>query len=469
MDALFLKPDAMQAISGMAIDPLVKMHCLEVIARGFTVIRGAVPADVCQRTIEDFRRFERANAAIFGKHRSPLGHYPRLINLHTVMPSLQALFTANQPALEVQDRLFGRPTALYTSLFYETGSQQPIHRDTPVFSTRPEYQYFGVTVYLEPSGEDNGCLEVVEYGHTLPELDRQAMAIAQYGALENWPKDGDLWLSYQEAVGRQCREAGLTVRKVPVGAGDTLIWHPQLPHGGSVIRDQTRTRFSLVMHCTPVGVPVYHQDAFFRPSVAYPDTAAWPFREVNGRMMADHGWGVSFGHEHSYPGEAFRQPQADGESADPVVAPIAERAGEPVTVDFRVGGNLTEFQPTGFSRPEDHGTWSLGKQSSIVLPSRQKGTPSYLTMTAFPYTIEGIIPKQTVKIQANGVDVFAGDLTGWKDISVLIPETAIGDRPEVMLTFRYPLAIAPRNAGQSSDDRQLALLFQRLSLQAAPG
>ena len=29
-------------------------------------------------------------------------------------------------------------TSLYTSLFYETGSEQPIHRDTPLFCTRPE-------------------------------------------------------------------------------------------------------------------------------------------------------------------------------------------------------------------------------------------------------------------------------------------------------------------------------------------
>jgi hypothetical protein len=48
-----------------------------------------------------------------------------------------------------------RRATLYSSIFYETGSQQSLHRDTPVFTTRPEYLYFGNTVYLEPAGEEN--------------------------------------------------------------------------------------------------------------------------------------------------------------------------------------------------------------------------------------------------------------------------------------------------------------------------
>jgi phytanoyl-CoA hydroxylase len=57
-----------------------------------------------------------------------------------------------------------------------------------------------------------------------------------------------------------------------VGAGDCLILHPRLPHGGGVIRDKSKTRCNIVMHTTPEGVPVYHQDAFFRPNTPYFET-----------------------------------------------------------------------------------------------------------------------------------------------------------------------------------------------------
>jgi ectoine hydroxylase-related dioxygenase (phytanoyl-CoA dioxygenase family) len=303
----FLQPDAAEQIDALPIDPRVKTHALEVVEKGYTVIKGAVSPAVCRGTIAAFRRFERNNAAIFAENRDELGHYPRIVNLHTAMPQLMTLFTQNPIWLQVQDVLFGAPTALYTSLFYEKGSQQPLHRDTPVFSTRPEYLYFGNTIYLEAAGERNGCLEVLEGGHRLEELDREAMALRRYGSLEKVPQlDGDIWNEYQDTVVAQGRAEGLAVKELHVDAGDSLIWHPQLPHGGTPIKDKQRTRFSFVMHTTPVGVPVYHQDAFFRPSQALPEQATWSYREVNGRMIADFRHGVSFDHARNYTLEQFK-------------------------------------------------------------------------------------------------------------------------------------------------------------------
>jgi ectoine hydroxylase-related dioxygenase (phytanoyl-CoA dioxygenase family) len=310
MLGLFLQPDAVTKIAGMDIDPLVKTHALEVVAKGYTVVRGAIPPDICAETIAAFRRFERANEAIFAANRNALGHYPRIINLHCAMPELEKLFTRNPVWLAVQDVLFGAPTALYTSLFYEVGSQQPLHRDSPVFATRPEYLYFGSTIYLEPAGDENGCLEVMQGGHLMPELDREAIAIRRFGALDKIPDtDGDTWMEYQNTVVEAGRARRLPVKKLYVQAGDSLIWHPQLPHGGTPIRDTSRTRFSLVMHTTPVGVPVYHQDAFFAPSRAFPEVAPWSYREVEGRQIADFRHGVGFGHERAYQLSEFRQPE----------------------------------------------------------------------------------------------------------------------------------------------------------------
>jgi ectoine hydroxylase-related dioxygenase (phytanoyl-CoA dioxygenase family) len=302
----FLQPNAVATIAAMDLPDDIKRHCAEVIFKGYTVIRGAVPAEECARLIADFHAFEDSNAAIFSENRDAHGHYPRIVNLHTAYPRLLHLFTRNSKHLAVSDALFGGRTALYTSLFYETGSQQPIHRDTPVFCTRPEYLYFGNTVYLEEAGDENGCLEVIEGGHLVGELHREDMARAHYGSLDEVrPDDGELWIKYQDTVVERCHKRGLTKTKVYVQPGDSLIWHPQLPHGGSPIADKSRTRFSLVIHSTPEGVPVYHQDAFFRPGVAYSETAPWTYYEFEGRKIAN-GQGISFGHQKAYPVSAFR-------------------------------------------------------------------------------------------------------------------------------------------------------------------
>ena len=302
----FLQPNAAELLGDLGLSRAVHGHAMSVVDRGYAVIPGAVSPETCRQMIGVFREFERNNAEICGENRDALGHYPRIVNLHNVWPELVHLFTRNTTLLATLDALFGARASLYTSLFYEVGSQQPLHRDTPVFSTRPEYLYFGTTVYLEAADENNGCLEVLEGGHKLPELDREAIALRRFGSLEKIPSlDQDSWVEYQSTVVANGHAQGLQTRQVHVNVGDTLIWHPQLPHGGSSIRDTSRTRFSLVMHVTPENVPVYHQDVFFAPSRPFPETPRWQYYEVDDRKIADQRHGISFGHERTYTLDQF--------------------------------------------------------------------------------------------------------------------------------------------------------------------
>jgi phytanoyl-CoA hydroxylase len=307
----FLQPDAASLIGALDIDPEIAARAAEVVDKGYTILRGSIPAETCQAMIAAFRGFEQANDALFAPSRDAHGHYPRIVNLHNAFPDLARLFSGNHALLGTLDALFGAPASLYTSLFYEVGSQQSLHRDTPVFATRPEYLYFGVTVYLEPTDDDNGCLEVLEGGHKMAELDREAMAVRRYGSLDAIPNlDNDIWVEYQNQIVADAVACGLERKRLHVNAGDTLIWHPQLPHGGTPIKDHTRTRFSFVMHVTPEGVPVYHQHVFFAPSKPMPETAPWGYSDLDGRKIADHGGGVSFGHERNYHKDQFTSPLA---------------------------------------------------------------------------------------------------------------------------------------------------------------
>lgn len=243
------------------------------------------------------------NQAIFGKHLDADGHYPRIINLHLLYKPLLRLFAANPLALAIQDAFFNAPTALYTSLYYERGSAQSTHRDTPYFSTRPEYRYLGVWAALEDANDLNGCLEVVRKGHLVPEEDREAIALRHYKTLDEVPPGGSagrdiLWDEYQSMVLDACKKRGLIKERVHAKAGDIIIWHPQLPHGGSHIDDLTRTRHSFVMHVTPVGTPVYHQDVFFNPAKRVSERARWRYAKFDGRKYVD-GHKIDIGHREN--------------------------------------------------------------------------------------------------------------------------------------------------------------------------
>ena len=66
-----------------------------------------------------------------------------------------------------------------------------------------------------------------------------------------------------------------------------MIWHPELPHGGSEIAERGRTRKSLVFHCAPESSVMYGIDEFFGLKEYAPK--APPFLNIKyGRKMIAH-------------------------------------------------------------------------------------------------------------------------------------------------------------------------------------
>src|SRR5687767_9030265 len=121
------EPDALARASDARWPPEVKAHVEAMIVRGYTVIRGAVPRASCAAAIQSFHDWCAANRQEADSHRDAYGHFPRFVNFHAVSDAVLSLFSDNPLALEVQDACFGYRTQLYTSLFYERGSAQPMH------------------------------------------------------------------------------------------------------------------------------------------------------------------------------------------------------------------------------------------------------------------------------------------------------------------------------------------------------
>lgn len=281
-------------------EELVDVFYDNLLNDGIAIIPAAVSPDACDAALEQFKLLEASNPDKFYPHRTPEGLYVRIINLHQILPSLLRLFSRNPISLGVQDKFFGSPSTLYTSLYFQRGSGQAIHRDTPYFCTRPEYRYLGVWTALEDTDEDNGPLQIVRGGHVLEEENREAIARQFYTNLQDiMPGDQKLWDAYQLQMLKSCHAAGLSIENVCVKKGTTVIWHPQLPHGGAPIKDATRTRNSLVCHVTQRNAAVHHMDAFFNPNRSYETSRNWRYRQEDDRDYIDHGT-VTFNHQSSY-------------------------------------------------------------------------------------------------------------------------------------------------------------------------
>jgi len=280
----------------------------QLMDQGFAVVPQALDTARCERALSAINAFKREHQAAVTPNADEFGHLYRVVNTHLAIDSVADAFVESRKALAVADRYFGRPTSLYTTLYYERGSEQSLHRDTPYFCTKPADQYLGMWLALDDVDAGNGPLRVVPGSHQLPPVDVEALARELFPDQEKIPKISDAAFSrYQAEVQRLSDEQGLVAQEVHVRQGDVIIWHPSLFHGGAPHLVKHRPRRSLVMHVTPQGVPVYQIDVFFQPSKPVPERASWRYYRHHDRKIAKFDQ-IDFGHQYVMPVRRLRWP-----------------------------------------------------------------------------------------------------------------------------------------------------------------
>ncbi len=270
-------------------DEFIKKHALEIIDNGYTVVKNSVDLSLLNEMVTDFYNWKARNLNKFDTHFFKFDDkLDRVINLQAALCKLKDLFSTNK-ALLVQDYLFQSETSLYSSLFFEVGSAQDIHRDVPLFWTRPANMYFGTWLALENTDTNNGPLVVIPGSHKLPLFDRNSI-LKNSGFLNKRIGEYEdiLWTNYQKVVQDECVKKSLEIIEVHVDKGDTIIWHPLLAHGGKEIIDKSRSRLSHVVHTTPINIPVYHMDIFFNSKTKVPINAPWNYENHLGRKLVKH-------------------------------------------------------------------------------------------------------------------------------------------------------------------------------------
>jgi len=227
--------------------------------------------------------------------------------MHIEVSEIRDIILKNTKALQMQDFLFGAKTSLYTSLYFTRGTEQKIHVDIPYFWTKPRNRYFGVWTALEPIDDDNGPLRVLHQGHKcnlLNERHNIPDIVKKKSTKGISVTDDEAFYAYARATIANCAIQNITqFVDILLNTGDTIIWHPLLPHGGAPIKDETRTRYSLVAHTVPEMVPVYHTHVFFDPNILPRSSAPWNYKvlkddeDIPGfRLMAD--FHVVIGHSY---------------------------------------------------------------------------------------------------------------------------------------------------------------------------
>jgi ectoine hydroxylase-related dioxygenase (phytanoyl-CoA dioxygenase family) len=283
------RPDAEEVLASKTASNQAKDAIRSLIRVGIAVIRRAHPPELCSAVVADYQRYVETNRDYVMQNLDTLGREKRLVNFH-LWSSAAAQIPTNPKVMEILDLLFDNETAVYTSLMFKYGTQQPVHRDTPHFATWPPKRFAGVWTALEPVRIEAGPLFYHAGAHRFT-IDPQRFMNEAIQRLPNESVSEQLLMALDLYNGEVMRTAPTVsdAKMLELQIGDTVIWHPELPHGGSPASDPYLTRKSIVFHCSPVNVQVHQHDAFFSHMGPEAPPPRYGYREDNGRKFAVSG------------------------------------------------------------------------------------------------------------------------------------------------------------------------------------
>lgn len=159
---------------------------------------------------------------------------------------------------DIQDTLnflLGTEMELFQSINFFRGSGQLPHSDSVHMSTHPEGYLIAGWIALEDITEGSGPLTYYPGSHKLPYIHNEDF---EHGGnrfmLGSRPYDG-----YEAKVQEILKDHNFEAKIFLPRKGDILIWHANLLHGGTPIKDPGSTRKSMVLHFFAKDVIAYHE------------------------------------------------------------------------------------------------------------------------------------------------------------------------------------------------------------------
>lgn len=162
----------------------------------------------------------------------------KLNDLFLTQQKIRELVIGNELAPILTELLEGTPMVC-NSLNFEFGSQQDFHFDTFYMPSPTPNKMVASWIALEDATTENGPLSYYPGSHKIPAY----MFSSGSTLVVNRELPACNTYVFNEIEKRNLQQETLYAK-----TGDVLIWHSQLFHGGSPIKDKSKTRKSLVTH-----------------------------------------------------------------------------------------------------------------------------------------------------------------------------------------------------------------------------
>lgn len=193
-------------------------------------------------------------------------------SIHTISRAAARLSVTREVSVFLRHVFNDAPCAMQSLTFYK-GSQQPIHVDYPYVRCQTPVAHLAASwIPLEDIHPDSGPLAYYPGSHHL-----EASGFFDWG-------DGSILLEpdsvrqpieLSEYLEARMAASGIQPRVYCPKKGDVLVWHGNLSHAGTAIRDPSLTRKSYVTHYSSLA--------------AYPKAHLKPTAPEGGLIASGHG------------------------------------------------------------------------------------------------------------------------------------------------------------------------------------
>jgi len=218
------------------------------VEQGYMVLEGFVDSDTV-----DTINAEVDN--IIEKELLPF-HYTNTRVMNCIKESEGVKQVAKDPRLrKLLDFAMGRKVKVFQTMNFLKGSKAKAHSDSIHMTTEPLGYLVAIWVALEDIHADSGPVFYCPGSHKMDYLMSDGFETGNTSLAV-----GDFYYeNYTEKVGEIIRDKSMKPEPFIAKKGDVLVWHANLLHGGSEVRNEELTRKSLVVHYFCEGVICYHE------------------------------------------------------------------------------------------------------------------------------------------------------------------------------------------------------------------
>jgi len=243
----------------------INAHIDEINKNGYTIVRNCFPNMLADVIVKEFDEWCKDSNNLF-----TLNTKKRVCNFHTYSENTLDLVT-NENVNKIVSTFFNKQQVVYTSLTFREGTEQDFHIDTPHFYTNPINKYCGVWYALEDIDQKAGPLKYYKKSHKIDYINNHEIYNKLYDYKKTYNQNNfNCMVHFNKLIENQCKKLNLELFNETnyenINKGDVVIWHPNLLHGGSIVIDETLTRYSLVSHNIPINTQVFNASHFFTES-----------------------------------------------------------------------------------------------------------------------------------------------------------------------------------------------------------